>query len=61
ERRPQSAAELRRRLEACSVAPWDDEHAQAWWRQYRDQLVEDERPVSDPPRTMIVDQSRINA
>jgi serine/threonine protein kinase len=28
-RRPQSAAELRRRVEACTVEPWDSERARA--------------------------------
>ena len=31
DRRPQSAAELRRRLEACAVEPWDSESARSWW------------------------------
>jgi len=32
-RRPQSAAELRRQLEACSVRePWDSQRALDWWR-----------------------------
>jgi hypothetical protein len=29
--RPQSAVELRRRLEACAVAAWDSESARRWW------------------------------
>jgi eukaryotic-like serine/threonine-protein kinase len=31
DRRPQSAVELRRRLEACAVEPWDSESARSWW------------------------------
>lgn len=31
DRRPQSTAELRRRLEACTVEPWDGEAARTWW------------------------------
>ncbi len=31
ERRPQSAAELGRRLEACSVERWGSETARSWW------------------------------
>ena len=27
--------ELRRRLEACPVEPWDDDKALAWWREYQ--------------------------
>ncbi len=34
DRRPQSAAELRRRLEACAVEPWDGARALAWWHEY---------------------------
>ena len=32
--RPQTAAELRRRLEACAVEPWDRAMALAWWRMF---------------------------
>jgi hypothetical protein len=28
--RPESAVELRRRLAACGVAPWDEDQAKAW-------------------------------
>ena len=31
EDRPQSAAELDRRLAAVDVEPWTDVHAQQWW------------------------------
>jgi serine/threonine-protein kinase len=34
EGRPPSAAELRRRLQACAVEPWSAERAQGWWTQY---------------------------
>lgn len=33
--RPQSAAELRSRVEACAVEPWDGATAQAWWREHQ--------------------------
>lgn len=34
--RPQSAGELRRRLESCSFArPWDQERASKWWRAHQ--------------------------
>jgi eukaryotic-like serine/threonine-protein kinase len=36
--RPQSAADLRRRIEACSVEPWDSARALAWWREYAPEL-----------------------
>ncbi len=32
--RPQTAVELRSRLEACRVAPWDRDRAAAWWRAF---------------------------
>ncbi len=32
--RPQTAAELRQRLEACDVQPWDAAAARAWWQQH---------------------------
>ena len=38
DRRPQSAAELRRRVEACAVEPWDSARALAWWREYQADL-----------------------
>jgi hypothetical protein len=31
EARPQSAAEVRSRLEACAVEPWNTTHARSWW------------------------------
>jgi eukaryotic-like serine/threonine-protein kinase len=36
--RPQSAADLRRRIEACSVEPWDSARALAWWQEYAPEL-----------------------
>jgi len=35
-RRPQSAAALRDRLDACAISPaWTQEHAQRWWETHR--------------------------
>jgi hypothetical protein len=34
-RRPQSAAELRRKLEACAVPLWTSDDAAAWWQQHQ--------------------------
>ncbi len=31
DRRPQSAAELRRKLDACAIAPWSSDDARSWW------------------------------
>jgi serine/threonine-protein kinase len=36
--RPQSAAELRRRLEACPVEVWDGASARSWWLQHQPAL-----------------------
>jgi hypothetical protein len=41
EHRPQTAVELRRRLEACVVKPWDGDTARSWWREYQSVLAED--------------------
>ncbi|MBK6688493.1 MAG: serine/threonine protein kinase [Deltaproteobacteria bacterium] len=53
--RPQSAAELRRRLEACPVEPWDSEDARAWWSQHQAAL--DGAAAQNPagPRTIAID------
>jgi hypothetical protein len=57
-RRPQSAAELRRRLEACGVPLWDGERAHDWWGEYQGKLTQDEIATADEPRTIRVDESR---
>jgi eukaryotic-like serine/threonine-protein kinase len=36
--RPASAAELKRRLEACRVEPWDADRARTWWREHQSEL-----------------------
>jgi hypothetical protein len=38
ESRPQSAADLKKRLEACGVAAWTDDEAAAWWRDHASAL-----------------------
>ena len=40
--RPQTAVELRQRIEACPVEPWDREAALAWWRMFPTDLHDDE-------------------
>ncbi|KAB2897850.1 MAG: serine/threonine protein kinase [Kofleriaceae bacterium] len=57
-RRPQSALELRRRLEACAVEPWGDEHARQWWLEHQAALAGDAAPGSGVGRTIAVDASR---
>jgi hypothetical protein len=55
EDRPQGALELRRRLEACAVEPWDEEMAREWWLAHRDDLEEQGAGSVDSPRTVGVD------
>jgi hypothetical protein len=56
-RRPQSAAELRRRLQACPVEPWDGEQARLWWLEYRAALDSNVSVSTSGPRTIAVDAS----
>jgi serine/threonine protein kinase len=37
-RRPQSAAELLLRVEACTVEPWNGETARTWWSEHQFEL-----------------------
>jgi serine/threonine protein kinase len=53
--RPQSAAELRRRLEACVVEPWNDASARTWWLQHQPALDADGTKSSGAARTIAVD------
>ena len=55
ERRPQSAAELRHRLEACVVEPWDSESARAWWLEHQAQLDGDPVQSTGEGRTIAID------
>ncbi|HEY8945332.1 MAG TPA: serine/threonine-protein kinase, partial [Polyangiaceae bacterium] len=57
-RRPQSAAELRRRLEGCVVERWDDESARSWWLEHRAALDGDVVESSKHSRTIAVDAAR---
>jgi hypothetical protein len=52
--RPQSATELRQRIEACAVEPWDSEVARAWWRDHESALERTVAQSSDGPRTIAV-------
>jgi len=54
-RRPQSAAELRRRVEACPVEPWDGATARAWWREHQGDFEGDVVPNPAEAVTMAVD------
>ena len=55
DRRPQSAAELRRRVEACAVEPWDSARALAWWREYQPDLDGDAVQSTGEAMTIAVD------
>jgi hypothetical protein len=57
ERRPQSAVELRRRVEACPVEPWDSATALAWWRAYAPELDADALRSTGEGTTVAVDGS----
>lgn len=55
EARPQTAVELRRRLEACTVEPWDDEKAQQWWREHQGDVDRVATSPVESARTIAVD------
>jgi eukaryotic-like serine/threonine-protein kinase len=53
--RPQSAAELRLRLEACAVEPWDSTSARHWWAEHQAELDRDPVESTGHARTIAVD------
>lgn len=55
ERRPHSAAELLRQLEACAVEPWDSESARSWWSKYHPELDRDAAQSTGEVRTIAID------
>jgi hypothetical protein len=55
DRRPQSATELRRQLEACAIEPWDSASALTWWRDHQPALDDEAAPSTGEPRTIAVD------
>lgn len=54
EQRPQSALELRRRLETCGVEPWDSETARVWWLEHPSAFEKDASGSLSEPRTIAV-------
>jgi serine/threonine protein kinase len=54
-RRPQSADELRRRVEACAVEPWDSGKARTWWSEHQHDLDGDAPESTGEPITLAVD------
>ncbi len=55
-RRPQTAVELRRRIEACTVEPWDSDRARGWWREHEDRLEGQALKIAGEAMTIAVDQ-----
>ncbi|MGE0786412.1 MAG: serine/threonine-protein kinase [Sandaracinaceae bacterium] len=53
-KRPASADELRRRIEACAIDPWDEEDAAAWWREHEAALRDVEQPATGAAKTIAV-------
>ncbi len=51
----QSAAELRRRLEACAVEPCDRACARTWWLEHPRELDSEAVSRTSAPRTIAVD------
>jgi serine/threonine-protein kinase len=56
-RRPQSAAELRQRVEACEVEPWDSARAHAWWSERKPNLDGGATVSMGEHRTIAVDMA----
>ena len=54
-RRPQSVVELQRRIETCTVDPWDSANARTWWAEHQSDLCVDAVDGSRNPRTIAVD------
>jgi serine/threonine protein kinase len=55
ENRPQTASELRRRLEACANRPWDADQASAWWHEHSAVLEHDGAHSLGGARTIAID------
>ena len=55
DRRPQSAAELRRRLDACAIQPWDSASAVAWWLEHQSELEGDAGRRTGDALTLTID------
>ncbi len=60
EKRPQSANELRQRLLASGVEPWDERQARAWWLEHERALARSEEHGIERSRTVEIDaRSRV--
>lgn len=56
--RPQSAVELRQRVEACGVQPWDTQRARSWWRERKSAVGSAAEQATSEPRTIAVAGAR---
>lgn len=57
ERRPQSATELRRQLDACGLEPWGNEQARGWWLEHQSALESRAAENVEGSRTIAVVRS----
>jgi eukaryotic-like serine/threonine-protein kinase len=55
-RRPQSASELRLRVEACEVEAWDGARARAWWQEHKTAI--DRSPAESTARARTIAVAR---
>ncbi len=55
DRRPQTAADLRTRLDACTVDSWNSDSARAWWLQHQPEIDVDSGQSASEPRTIVID------
>ncbi|MDP2319863.1 MAG: serine/threonine-protein kinase [Acidobacteriota bacterium] len=53
--RPQTAADLRRQIEACRIEPWDRGAALAWWRDHPEVAETDAAMNPSDARTIAID------
>jgi serine/threonine-protein kinase len=61
ERRPQTAAELVERLEACaSAAEWGEREARAWWKQHAARVAQARAPRLAPSAPRALDVSLVD-
>ena len=53
--RPQTAADLRRQIDACRIEPWDRAAALAWWREHPEVAETDAATNPSDARTIAID------
>jgi serine/threonine-protein kinase len=54
-RRPQSAVDLRRRLDDCEVDDWNPNHARTWWLAHQAAIDDSSSTHTAEPRTIAID------